>query len=152
VNVGVIWATEPYLPAKQMGKIVSMGNKLVYVFDGATIYRRLQALGLAETVAIYMLQNGVTEIHYTVAGQVYQTTLAAAIEHGISDTMSGRKGYLYVPLKHWRILTARPAYPWVVASNRIDLPWRIDAPELLDWRNRIVAARPVQPAQMSLFA
>jgi len=150
--IGIVWATEPPFPAKQLGKIVPHAGQLVYVFDGAAIYNRLQAIGVSETVLVYMLQNDVQAIHYTIAGRNYVTSRDEVIEYGFRDSVPGtRKGYLYLGLKRWSIQPSM-SYPWLSAKQRVDLPWRIDAPELADWKARIVAARPVPAMQIGLWA
>jgi hypothetical protein len=150
---GVIWTREPGCPPRRIGKLVNYGGKLVYNFDGVTIYRRLQALGIADCVLALMVRENVREVHYTIGSATYTAKLDDVLEHGFRNTMDGsRLGYMYLGLKHWTIDEQRRSYPWVGEDTRINLEWVVNPPEIVMAKARIVAARPVEPRQMGLFA
>lgn len=158
----VIWTREPAAPARRIGKVVPFGHSaaqagqgpLAYVFDNPTRYARLNAYGISETVLVELIREQVGHIHYIVGPDTYATILNHLLENAIVDTMPGaRRGYLYLPLKFWHVYNRHFEYPWVSPDKRVDLPWRIDAPEVADWRRRLWAAkREREPMQMGLWA
>jgi hypothetical protein len=150
--IGIVWATEPPFPPKQLGKIVPYQDGLCYCYDGVAVYNRLQALGVAECVLVEMIRNDIRHIFYTLDGTTYTATRDTVLAEGFRDTMNGgRRGYLYTALKHWK-RTERPHFPWVPAKQVINMGWLVDAFEIDDWRRALLAARPVKPVQGTLWA
>lgn len=150
---GVIWTREPQCPPRRIGKLVTYGGAPVYNFDGVTIYRRIQALGVAECILVLMLRENVREIHYTIGTATYTAQRDDVIESGFRYEPPGaRLGYFYLGLKHWSVDEKWRTYPWVSDAQRIDLPWVVNAEEIVMARARIVAARPVAPVQIGLWA
>lgn len=149
----VIWTREPGCPPRRIGKVVSYGGLPVYNFDGVTIYRRLQAIGVSECILVLMLREAVREIHYTIGTATYVARCDDVLEHGFRNEMNGsRPGYLYLGLRHWTIDEKWRSYPWLPETMRIDLPWVVNAEEIVVAKARLLAARPVGPAQFSMFA
>ena len=153
----VLWTQEPPFPPRRIGKCVPLQNgEAAYIYDSPALYKRLNAYGVSETVLVEMLRDDVRWIHYHVDNgfRVLVAERDAVIEHGFRDNMlNARGGYLYYPVRAWTVQNGPVNHgSWIKESNRVDLPWRIDAPELADWKARIVAARPVPAMQMSLFA
>jgi hypothetical protein len=152
----VLWTKEPGCPARRIGKCVPIplnGGAPGYIFDNPALYKRLNAYGVSETVLVEMIRSDVRQLHYIVGSNTLIADRDAVIEHGFRDTMLGaRGGYIYYPVKRWTVHPGRIGYPWVSESNRLDLDWRIDAEEIAMWRRRLIAARPVEPRQMALFA
>ncbi len=150
---GVIYTKEPGCPPRRIGKLVMYGGQLVYNFDGVTIYRRLHALGVADCILLLMLREDVREVHYTIGTATYIAKRDDVVEFGFRNTMNGsRLGYLYLELRHWTIDEKWRSYPWLPDSQRIDLEWVVDAPELAMWRRKIIESRPKAPAQLGLWA
>jgi hypothetical protein len=149
----VLWTQEHPFPPRRIGKCVTYMSTPVYVYDQPVIFHKLQAFGVSETVLVEMIRDGVQLIHYVFGSDTYMAQRDEVLTRSQLDTaMGARKGYLYLPLRRWQVHPGKLAYAWVQESQRVDLPWRIDAPELADWKARIVAARPVEPRQMGLFA
>ena len=151
----VLWVQEPPFPARRIGKCCPCPEGMAYQYDDPAHYRLLDAYGIAETVLVEMLRADVRIILYRIDGWWRQADRDAVIADGIRDRRPGaRGGYLYWPRTAWKQTghSGHLTSPWVSESSRITLPWRVDAPELRDWRARILAARPVAPAQLSMFA
>jgi hypothetical protein len=147
----VIWTREEPYPPRRIGKCAFYQGNPVYVFNQPTLYRRLQAYGVAETVLVEMIREDVRQIHYLVGAETYIADRDQVIAEGIRETGAGRRGYVYWPLKRWRVMDTTIPYPWVSETNIVTLPWRVDAPELADWKARVLAAQPRPPLQLSLL-
>ncbi len=149
--IGIVIATEPPFPPKQLGKIVPHEGGLAYVFDGVKPFFAVRAFGVAETVLVEMLRSDIRRIYYTYDGLTYAATRDQVLADGFRAAPGQRVGYLYLPLKAWKQVE-RPSFQWVPANQRITMVWRVDATELTDWRARLLAARPARPVQMGLWA
>ncbi len=150
---GVIYTKEPGLPPRRIGKLVMYGGALVYNFDGVTIYRKIQAIGVAECILVLMLRENVREVHYTIGTATYIAKRDDVIEQSFRyDPPGARLGYFYLGLKHWTVDEKWRSYAWVPDSQRIDLEWVVDAPAIAQARARILAARPKPAVQMEMWA